>query len=257
MSGAARYRVVIADDVAHLRTLLRIVLERSRRFEVVAEAGNGQQAIEATREHRPDLTLLDLSMPVMDGLEALPVIRQAVPSTAVVVLSGFDAERMEGRALEAGAAAYLVKGILPDVLVAHLIELLASREELPPDFAQHVDSASLQLPQADDTPRKARTFVRRTLEQWRRETIVDDAMLLATELVTNAVVHAHSPVNVRLLAFPEHVRVEVADTGGGALQLRRPDPETLNGRGLLLVEELSRTWGTSSDRDEKVVWFEL
>lgn len=257
MTAARPYRVVVADDVAHLRTLLRLVLERSRRFEVVAEAGNGRQAIEAAQQHRPDLTLLDLSMPVLDGLEALPVIRASVPSTTVVVLSGFDADRMEGRALEAGAAAYLVKGILPDVLVAQLLELLAARESVAEAAPPYLDSASVELPQAPDSAGKARTFVRQTLEQWRRNAVIDDALLLSTELVTNAVVHAHSAVNLRVLVFPERVRVEVSDTGGGALQLRAPGADALNGRGLLLVEELSRTWGTSADRDEKVVWFEL
>ncbi len=256
---AHRYRVVIADDVSHLRTLVRLVLERSRRFDVVAEASTGEEALVATRDHRPDLTLLDLSMPVMDGLEALPLIRAEIPSTTVVVLSGFDADRMAGEALDAGAAAYLVKGIQPDHLVDQLVSLLDARdvEEIPELESAFLDSALVELPEAPESAGTARTFVRRTLEHWQRPENVDDAMLLATELVTNAVVHARSGVQVRLLAFADRIRVEVTDTGAGSLHLRTPHDGALSGRGLFMVQELARTWGTSSGEDAKVVWFEV
>lgn len=103
-------RVVVADDVDDLRMLLRLALERTERFEVVAEAGDGLEAIEQSRVHQPDLLVLDLSMPNLDGLEALPRILAASPGTRVVVLSGFAAQRMAPAALAAGATAYLEKG---------------------------------------------------------------------------------------------------------------------------------------------------
>lgn len=256
-----KYRAVVADDVAQLRTLLRLVLERSGRFEVVAEAANGVEAVAAATEMTPDLTLLDLSMPVMDGLEALPRIRAAVPSSVVVVLSGFDADRMESRALHAGAAAYLVKGIAPDDLVARLLELLDGRDGgADPEDPSHppapLDSA-LQLPSDLGSAATARRFLADTLSAWSRQDLIDDATLLATELVTNAVVHAESEVRLRITAVNDHIRVEVADTGRGALTLKAPSQEATGGRGLLLVEALSRSWGTSADTDEKIVWFEV
>ena len=103
-------RVLIADDVSDLRMLLRITLERSDGFDVVAEARDGLEAVEQARVHQPDLVILDLSMPNLDGLEALPLIRQAAPDARVVVLSGFDADRMASAAMAAGAVAYLEKG---------------------------------------------------------------------------------------------------------------------------------------------------
>lgn len=115
-------RVVIADDVPELRLLLRMALERDGAFEVVGEAGDGAEAIDRAGEQLPDLVVLDLSMPILDGLEALPFIRQAAPDAQVVVLSGFSASKMEERALAAGAVAYLEKG---DILaVADALEAL-------------------------------------------------------------------------------------------------------------------------------------
>lgn len=255
MTAPPTYRVVIADDAGHLRTLLRVLLERSGRFTVVGEATNGKEAIRVTEEVRPDLTLLDLKMPIMGGLEALPRIREAVPSTVVVVLSGFDAERMADKAMAAGAAAYLVKNVNMPLLIDQLAELLDAPKPAP--AADEPGPEELQLPQDLASASRARRFVKQILTEWSRPAIVDDASLLATELVTNAVVHAHSSVALRLRRLPDRVRIEVADTGEGALQLREPEQDALNGRGLLLVQDLSLAWGTSSNGAEKVVWFEV
>src|SRR5207237_7080541 len=88
------FRVLIADDVQDLRSMLRLALELSGRFTVVAEAMNGAHAVELATMYKPDLALLDLSMPALDGLEALPRILEASPATKVVVLSGFEEARM-------------------------------------------------------------------------------------------------------------------------------------------------------------------
>lgn len=118
--------MLLADDVGELRALVRLSLERSGAFVVVAEAGNGQEAIEAAAHERPDLVLLDVSMPVMDGLEALPRILEASPDTQVVMLSGFAEERLGAEARRLGALAYLEKGIPPKELVSRLLDLLES-----------------------------------------------------------------------------------------------------------------------------------
>lgn len=119
-----RYTALLADDVPELRRLLRHVLEWSERFSVIAEAEDGAQAIDLVAALKPDLVLLDISMPVMDGIEALPRILAAAPGTKVVILSGFEAERLAERATAEGACAYLEKGIPPALLVKQLLGVL-------------------------------------------------------------------------------------------------------------------------------------
>ena len=103
--------VVICDDAPGIRLLLREMLGASEGICVVGEACNGRDAIELARRHEPDLMLLDISMPVMDGIEAMPHIRSASPETSIVVLSGFSSEQVKSRAMAAGAAEYVEKGM--------------------------------------------------------------------------------------------------------------------------------------------------
>ncbi len=104
------HRVLIVDDADDLRMLMRERLERTAGFTVVGEAADGVAAIELARELQPDLILLDLAMPRMDGLEALPHIREAVPDTHVIVFSGFNQNTLAEKAIAAGADRYVVKG---------------------------------------------------------------------------------------------------------------------------------------------------
>lgn len=103
-------RVLIADDAPDIRLLLRMYLTDSR-IEVVGEATNGSEAVDMAGSHHPDAVILDLAMPVMDGLQAIPLIKEKSPDTKIVVLSGFDADRMAERALGLGAETYLQKGV--------------------------------------------------------------------------------------------------------------------------------------------------
>lgn len=121
------YRVLLVDDMVPLRQLIRLTLERSGHFEVVGEAGDGSEGIDAATSLQPDIVLLDVSMPVMDGLEALPKIVASAPETTVVMLSGFSETRLGGEAAAGGAAAYLEKGLPPDALVQRLLEILGAK----------------------------------------------------------------------------------------------------------------------------------
>jgi DNA-binding NarL/FixJ family response regulator len=102
--------VYLCDDVPELRRLMRVVLEEDSDLCVVGEAGDAETGIEEIAELQPDVVVLDLSMPGMDGLEALPLIKRAAPGTGVVVFSGFTEARMAALALDRGADRYIEKG---------------------------------------------------------------------------------------------------------------------------------------------------
>ena len=118
MAGA---RVLLCDDCAPVRELVRLVLE-SEGIEVVGEVADGGAAVEEAGRCQPDVILLDISMPAMDGLEALPEIRRVAPQARVVVYSGFDNPVIVERALELGAVRYVDKGGRPEEIVAAVEE---------------------------------------------------------------------------------------------------------------------------------------
>ena len=149
-------RVLLADDTASVRTLLRGTLEASRAFEVVGEAGDGAQAVEMAAALQPDMVLLDLAMPVLGGMEAIPQIRSRAPDARVVVVSGYAPDRMGSRAVEVGAAAFLEKQQRPRELVASLLQTWRSSQPRPPleppapeRFRQAFDGAPLAMALVD------------------------------------------------------------------------------------------------------------
>jgi DNA-binding NarL/FixJ family response regulator len=115
--------VVVCDDQPAFRQLVAIVLGLDSCIDVVGEAGNGREAVALAARFRPDVLLLDIAMPEMDGLEALPLVREASPGTKVVMLTGLTAESVRERALAAGATAFIEKGIDIDKLGNRVAEI--------------------------------------------------------------------------------------------------------------------------------------
>ena len=125
MNGTRRtIRVLIVDDTAMVRMVVRRVLQSDRRFEVIGEAENGREAIDQTESLRPDLVLLDLAMPEMDGLEALPHIRVVAPTASVIVLSSFRPDQMAETAMRSGALTYIEKNRLAVELVPRILAVV-------------------------------------------------------------------------------------------------------------------------------------
>ena len=109
-AGKPSLRAYICDDAPSMRALVRLTLEEDPTIEIVGEAGDAPTAIAEVATLQPNVVVLDLSMPGMDGLEALPEIKQRSSSTCVIVFSGFNADRMAGVALAHGADHYISKG---------------------------------------------------------------------------------------------------------------------------------------------------
>ncbi len=119
-------RVVVVDDADGVRDLLCLLLGTEPDFVIVGAASNGAEAIEEVVRTAPDLVLLDLAMPVLDGIGALPRIRRAVPRAVVVVFTGFSEAALLDRVLALGADALLEKGLATGPLVDQLRQLCAS-----------------------------------------------------------------------------------------------------------------------------------
>jgi DNA-binding NarL/FixJ family response regulator len=128
-------RVLVVDDHLLVRTGVANIISQEPDLRVVAEAANGLEAVEAFQRHRPDVTLLDLRMPVMEGVEAVQQIRATDPQAKVIGLTTYDADEDISRALKAGAKAYILKDISADALIACIHDVLAGKTYLAPAAA--------------------------------------------------------------------------------------------------------------------------
>ena len=122
-----RIRILIVDDDALVRSGLRMMLEGARQLEVVGEASDGGEVLAAVDAHHPDVVLMDLRMPRVDGLAAMELLRQQPRAPEVIVLTTFDADELVLRALRAGAGGFLLKDTPPADIV-RAIELIAAGE---------------------------------------------------------------------------------------------------------------------------------
>ena len=133
--GAAQATVLVVDDHALVRTGVANIISHEPDLQVVAEAANGVEAIAAFERFHPDVTLLDLRMPVMEGVEAVRQIRLRDPNAKVIVLTTYDTDEDITRALKAGAKAYVLKDISASGLIGCIHDVLAGKTYLAPTAA--------------------------------------------------------------------------------------------------------------------------
>lgn len=238
--------VLLVDDAPEIRGLLRQAMTLHGGFDVVAEASDGLAAVEEAGRHQPDIIVLDLGLPHLAGHEVVVRVRAAAPLSYVVVFSGLDdAERLVEHS---GVAAVVRKG--GDI--EYLLDLLDDLR------APSLDGASITLAAEPRQVAAGRAFIRDICASWGCPQLAEQAALVVSELVTNAIVHAHSACEVRASRTASTLRIEVLDGGGGDPNPRLPTLDAESGRGLLLVSALSAAWGVDAvDEGRKRVWAEL
>lgn len=194
-------RVLVADDQALFREALTTLLEVQQGIEVVGEAANGEEAVSSSAELRPDVVLMDLRMPVLDGIAATARLRAEQPDVRVLALTTFDDDEDVFAALRAGAVGYLLK----DVTGARLVEALVAAERgetvLQPSVAAKLVARVARLPQdapPTEHPLSDREIdVVRLLAEGRSNREIAGALFLAEGTIKNLVTSVLSKLEVR------------------------------------------------------------
>ena len=145
-------RVLIADDQALVRTGFRMILEADPALRVVSEAADGAQAVEAAKAHRPDVVLMDVRMPVLNGLEATRRIVETDDPPRVVILTTYDLDEYVFDALLAGASGFLLKDVAPEDLLAGIRTVAAGESLLSPSVTRRLIEAFVREHQARRQP---------------------------------------------------------------------------------------------------------
>lgn len=247
-------RVLLVDDDPDYRMVVSLALAGAAGIEVVGGVGRAREAAEAAARFDPDLVLVDL---LLEGAElgaVMSAVRQAAPEAAVVGTSAF-ADREVGLPGEGTAhvLGHLSKAIPPSRLADEIL-LLAGMVGV---VRRTIDAATAHLSPEIPSARHARRFVDETLRRWDCGDLLETVELLVSELVTNAVIHARSDVEVSVQLLADRVRIEVADESPEGIRRREPAPEATSGRGISIVESMSLAWGVTARRAGKAVWFEV
>ncbi|MEH7178894.1 response regulator transcription factor [Neobacillus vireti] len=131
-------RILIADDHHVVRRGLAFFLKTQRDIEIIGEAANGKEAVEQARRLKPDLILMDLVMPEMDGIQATKLIKSELPEIKIMMLTSFSDQDHVIPALEAGASGYQLKDIEPDELIISIKKIMAGENQLHPKATSHL-----------------------------------------------------------------------------------------------------------------------
>jgi DNA-binding NarL/FixJ family response regulator len=131
-------RILITDDHHVVRRGLAFFLKTQKDIEIIGEAGNGREAVELTRTLKPDLVLMDLVMPEMDGIQATKIIKSEMPEIKIMMLTSFSDQDHVIPALEAGASGYQLKDIEPDELIDCIRKIMSGENQLHPKATSHL-----------------------------------------------------------------------------------------------------------------------
>ena len=157
-------RVIIADDQSLVRTGFSAILSHEPDIDVVGEAGNGREAVEQTRLHHPDVALMDIRMPIMDGLEATRVLTATGSRTRVLILTTFDLDEYVYAALRGGASGFLLKDAPADQLLTAIRVIAAGDALIAPSITRRLIAEFAHRPQPTDRPTQLGSLTTRERE---------------------------------------------------------------------------------------------
>jgi len=178
MAAGNQIRILTVDDHPVLREGIAAVLAGETDMVLVAEAGNGREAIEQFRAHRPDITLMDLQMPLMSGSDAIVAIRKQFPDARIIVLTTYGGDAQADRAFKAGAYGYLLKSMLRKELVETIRTVHGGRKRIPPEIA-----IELAEHHADDALTEREIDVLRQVASGNANKIIADHLEISEETV--------------------------------------------------------------------------
>ncbi len=247
-------RLLVVDDDPDYRLLVALALADRPEIELVGAVGTAEEAADSAGRIRPDLVLVDL---LLEGAESGAVVaglHWAAPDAAVIGTSAFPDREVGPVGGGSGqVVGHLSKAVAPSRLADEIL-LMAGMVGV---VRRTIAAASARLAPEAPSARQARRFVDETLRQWDCDELLDTVELLVSELVTNAVIHARSDVDVSVQLLPDRVRIEVADQSPDGIRRRELSAEGSSGRGIAMVESLASAWGVTTKRSGKAVWFEV
>lgn len=142
-------KVLVADDQELIRQSLQIVLDSKENIKVTDVASNGQEVVQSMRREKPDVILMDIRMPKMDGVQCTKIIKDNYPEIKIIILTTFDDDEYVYNALKFGASGYLLKGVSMDELVNAIVTVHSGRAMINPDIATKVVRLFSQMARAD------------------------------------------------------------------------------------------------------------
>jgi len=178
MSANEPIRIMTVDDHPVLREGIAAVLSGEPDFVLIAEANNGEEAIEQFRTHRPDITLMDLQMPLMNGIDAILAIRYEFPDARIIVLTTYAGDAQAVRAFSAGASGYLLKSMLRKELVDTIRSVHGGKKRIPPEIAVEIAEHH-----SDDALTEREIDVLREVAAGNSNKIVADHLAISEETV--------------------------------------------------------------------------
>jgi DNA-binding NarL/FixJ family response regulator len=173
-------RVMVVDDHPLMRSGISGEINAQQDMKVVAEASDGAQAIEAYRKHRPDVTLMDIRMPGIGGIEAITHIRNDFPSSRFVILTSSAGDVQAVRAFQAGATGYLLKNLLRTELIDTIRLVHAGKKKMPPEIAQQIAEYSME-----DSVSAREIEVLRCVSRGKSNKIIADDLRISEHTVKN------------------------------------------------------------------------